>query len=221
MSYITLIEFKGVRHHGGFDVVAQILNLRPYRPYLIKASEYPDWIEEEWIERKMNEDCNTSSIHRHAIPEYLKQDSRVKNIRGKQLTGNDKRRIIREIYKKINVKYYEDDVERREAMKYEYKLYKDKLRNDIIEEEDRLGFAINGIRQRNSDGNYIKNEVIESDKHAFDRKLYSTNDQHILFSDAASSHIDTEEREFDSKQESRRSKIKNRLSSLMRLRKKK
>eukprot|EP00483_Globobulimina_turgida_P005360 UN05370 len=42
----------GVRHHGGFDVVAQILNLRPYRSYLIKVKEYPTWIEEEWIEKK-------------------------------------------------------------------------------------------------------------------------------------------------------------------------
>lgn len=211
---------KGVRHHGGFDIVAQLLNLRPYRPYLIKANEYPQWIEEQWIEKKMNEDSNTSSIHRHAIPDYLKKDSRVKNIRGKQLTGNDKRRIIREIYKKINIKYYENDVERREAMKYEYKLYKDKLRNDIIEQEDRLGFAINGIRQQNIDGNYIKNEVIESDKHAFDKKFYSTTDEHILLSDSISSHIDTEEKEFEAKKETRRSKIKNRLSSLMRRKKK-
>lgn len=161
---------------------------------------------------------NTSSIHRHAIPDYLKQNNVIKNIRGKQLTGNDKRRIIREIYKKINIKFYENDVEKREALKYEYKMYKDKLRNDIILKEDELGFALNGIRQRNIDGNYTRNEMIESEKPFFDKKLYSANDKHILFTD--SQHLDEEEKEFDKKKEKRRTKIKNKLTSLLKRRSK-
>lgn len=166
----------------------------------------------------MNEkEVSTSSPHRHSIPDYLRFDNKVKNIRGKTLTNNDKRRIIREIYKKINIKDYENDVERREAIKYEYKMYKDKLRNDIVLKENELGFAINGIRKRNIDGTYVKNESVESEKDFFNKNLYSANGQHILFTDT--SHIDTEETQYKEKKETRRSKVKNKLSSLMRRKK--
>ena len=204
----------GVRHHGGFDVVAQILNLRPYRPYLIKAKEYPQWIEEQWIERKMSDDGDTRSPHKHSIPEYLRMDSKVKNIRGKTLTNNDKRRIVRKIYEKINVVNYESDVEKRNAIKYEYLRYKQQLRDNIVLEEDELGFAMDGIRRRNIDGSYVRNPLIESQKDAYDRKLFSANNEHILFSD--SSHVDAEEKQFQQQKQSRRVKIKNKLRNLMR-----
>eukprot|EP01084_Bolivina_argentea_P041192 76012_1 len=191
----------GVRHHGGFDIVAQILNLRPYKPYLIKEEEYPNWIEEEWIEKKMNENSDTKSIHRHSIPDSLKMENKVKTIRGKTLTRNDKRRIIREIYKKINIKFYENDVEKREAIKYEYQMYKQQLRENIIEKEKELDFY--PIQ-------------IESEKGRFDKQLYSANGKHLLFSDV--SHIDTEEKEM--KKQKKSSKISGKLSKLFKRNKK-
>ena len=218
------VNSPGVRHHGGFDVVAQLLNLRPYRPYLIRPSEYPSWIEEEWIERKMKEPATaqtTSSPHRHAVPEQLKKENKIKNIRGKTLTNTDKAKVIREIYKKINIRQYESDAEKRDALKLEYKRYKDRRRNEIVLEEDRLGFAMDGIRQRSSDGNWIQNEMVESDKHHFDKTLFSANGQHILFSDPnTSSHIDTEEKQMMHKEQTRRQKIKSKLSSMLRRKKK-
>jgi len=214
----------GVRHHGGFDVMAQLLNLRPYRPYLIRPSEYPSWIEEEWIERKMKEPSTpqtTSSPHRHAIPEQLKKENKVKNIRGKTLTNNDKTKVIKEIYRKINIRQYESDVEKREALKLEYKRYVHRLRSDIVLEEDRLGFAVDGIRQRNSDGMWVRNEMVESDKPHYDKHMYAADRQHILFSDPnESSHVDTEEKQLMQKEQTRRQKMKTKLSSLLRRKKK-
>lgn len=58
----------GVRHHGGFDIVAQILNLSPYRPSLIKLRDYPTWIEDEQIERKMKDDkISTKEMHEQLL----------------------------------------------------------------------------------------------------------------------------------------------------------
>merc|ERR1712087_794134 len=103
-----------------------------------------------------------------------------------------------------------------DALRLEYKRYKENKRNEIVFEEDRLGFALEGVRQQTGGrhgGEWVANEVVESDKYSFDRKLYSANGQHILFSDA-NGHVDTEEKEMMQKEQTRRQRMKSKLSSM-------
>merc|ERR1712154_25213 len=103
-----------------------------------------------------------------------------------------------------------DDVERREALKLEYKLYKDKERNA---REDELGFAVDGVRTKEEDGTLVRNELIEHEKPTYEKKLMSAQGQHILLADTQ--HIDVEEKQVLNQKQTRRSRIKNKLATLM------
>ncbi|ETO02224.1 hypothetical protein RFI_35212 [Reticulomyxa filosa] len=134
----------GVNHHGGFDIVAQILNLSPCRSYIYSKEEYPVWIEElRMIEKAKDFQKNENlkiSAHRHILPPYLQNglNSELVNIKGKKLSNNDKRRLIKQIYSKLNIRLHAMDLRKKKAAETAWKNYKQRLRTKIKEEEQRI-----------------------------------------------------------------------------------
>ncbi|ETO05942.1 hypothetical protein RFI_31455 [Reticulomyxa filosa] len=117
---LFFLKKKGVNHHGGFDIVAQTLNLSPCRSYIYSEEEYPVWIEElRMIEKakdfKKNENLKISA-HRHILPPYLQN--------GLNSDNNDKRRLIKQIYSKLNIRLHAMDLRKKKAAETAWKNYK-------------------------------------------------------------------------------------------------
>lgn len=204
------------------------------RPWVTRLNHFPTWIEEEQIEKKINEyshlDRAPSPPHRHKLPPYLRNMlTRVYNIQGRKLSRKDKRRMTYGIYAKINKRFYEEDKQRRLELQSEWETYKQWIRDKKIIEEVEQGFLEdNEYRYEHesvSDESISHLERIkpkESDQKTFKKKYMSARPRHILLEH--STHLAREEEKFITRKPTgfrdRMTSLRDRLPSLRRRKKK-